>query len=66
MTVLSRDDVHRPNDRADLIALLAHARQDEVAAARDLLRLITARGFQRDKRLLEDLDQLLRELGSRS
>jgi hypothetical protein len=66
MKVLSRDDVHRPNDRADLIALLALARQDEVAAARELLRLITARGFQRDKRLLEDLDQLLRELGSRS
>jgi predicted nucleotidyltransferase len=48
--VLSLDDVHRPQDRVDLVALLNNANEAELAAARDALRLIHARGFNRNQR----------------
>jgi predicted nucleotidyltransferase len=61
MKVLSRNDTRRPNDRADLVALLARSSQAQIATAKALLQLIAARGYERDKRLLDDLEQIVRE-----
>ncbi|MBI4603615.1 MAG: nucleotidyl transferase AbiEii/AbiGii toxin family protein [Planctomycetes bacterium] len=60
LKVLSRDDVRRPQDRADLVALLGVAREADIAAAREALRTIHARGFHRGKDLLVELESLIR------
>ena len=58
MKVLSRDDQRRPADLGDLRALLAVATPDDIERARELLRLITQRGFARGKDLLAELTSL--------
>jgi hypothetical protein len=59
MKVLSRDDARRPQDRADLLALLREATDEDLAVARRMLRLIRERGFHREKDLLAELDGLI-------
>jgi hypothetical protein len=59
LKVLSRDDVQRPQDLMDLRALLRVASPAELARARALLALITARGYQRGRDLTSGLEELL-------
>lgn len=54
LKVLARDDVTRPQDVADIRALLAVADDAERARAREALALITARGYHRQKDLLAE------------
>lgn len=56
--LLSRDDEHRPQDKADLLALLEGASSEDLSATKRLLRLIEARGFARGKDLLAELERL--------
>ncbi len=58
LKILSRDDERRPLDRADLLALLAVATKDDLAAARAALTLIEERGYARGKLLLHDFESL--------
>jgi predicted nucleotidyltransferase len=55
LKVLSRDDDRRPQDRADLRALLRELGDDELDRARDALRLVRERGFHRGRDLHGDL-----------
>jgi hypothetical protein len=57
LKVLSQDE-KRPMDRADLLALLAVATRDDLAAARAALALIEERGYARGKALLTEFDEL--------
>jgi predicted nucleotidyltransferase len=57
--VLSRDDSLRPQDRADLIALLKEASEEDLHAVREALEAIRTRGFHRGRDLLGDLEQFL-------
>lgn len=57
--LLARDDLHRPQDLADLRALLDVATSDDLDHARKAMSLITARGFNRDRDLNHALDTLL-------
>ncbi len=59
LKLLSRDDVRRPQDAADLRALLAVSGSAELAEARTAVALITARGFARGRDLAVDLDLLI-------
>jgi nucleotidyltransferase AbiEii toxin of type IV toxin-antitoxin system len=59
LKVLSRNDVRRPQDLADLRALLRVASSGELARARESLALITARGYQRARDLVYEMQQLL-------
>jgi hypothetical protein len=59
LKVLARDDRTRPQDRLDLVALLAAAAPSDVDQARAALAQITERGFQRGKDLVRDLEDLL-------
>jgi hypothetical protein len=59
LKVLSRDDVRRPLDHADLRALLLVASDQELARARDALGLIIERGYHRGRDLIADFDALL-------
>jgi len=63
LKVLARDDEKRPQDRADLVVMLAEASPDEIARGREALQLITARQFHRGKDLLSSLDELYRQSG---
>jgi hypothetical protein len=56
-----RDD-RRPQDAADLRALLTTADRDEVARARESANLIVDRGFGRNRDLPGDLEQFLSRL----
>ncbi|WP_433712899.1 nucleotidyl transferase AbiEii/AbiGii toxin family protein [Nocardia sp. CA-084685] len=58
LKLLARDDVSRPQDLADLHGLLAAASQDDIAQAESAVRLITERGFNRDRDLLVSLYEL--------
>lgn len=49
--LLARDDETRPQDAADLRALLDVATPDDIALAREAVALITERGFHRDRDL---------------
>lgn len=60
LKVLSRDDERRPQDLVDLRTLLRAASIDEVARAREALALIAARGYNRGRDLIPQLDTLLR------
>ena len=60
LKVLSRDDKNRPQDHADLAALVRVASTVELARARDALVLITTRGYHRRKDLLADFAGLVR------
>jgi len=59
LKLLSRDDRTRPQDRVDLAHLLRAASPSEIDVARDAVSLIHARGFQRDRDLARDLEQLV-------
>jgi len=59
LKVLSRNDVDRPQDIADLRALLRVASREELALARTALALIEARGYNRGRPLQTALDELL-------
>jgi predicted nucleotidyltransferase len=61
LKVLARDDARRPQDRVDLHALLRTARTEEIARARDLLALVTHRGFHRGRDLEASLEAALAE-----
>ncbi len=61
LKVLSRDDLKRPQDIADLRALLQIASAEEREQAKDSLRLIESRGFNRGRDLLSDFRTLLEE-----
>lgn len=58
MKILSRDDRLRPQDLIDIRNILAVAPPQEIERARDSLRLIAERGYQRGKELVKELDQL--------
>ena len=53
LKVLSRDDLNRPQDAADLRALLVHSTPAELARVPMLLSLIEARGYSRGRDLQE-------------
>ncbi|MBO0839680.1 MAG: nucleotidyl transferase AbiEii/AbiGii toxin family protein [Sciscionella sp.] len=60
LKVLARDDETRPQDLADLRALLSVATHEDVDQARSAVRLITKRGFHRNRDLAGALDELVR------
>ena len=59
LKVLSRDDIKRPQDLADLRALLRVASDTELGRAREALALITTRGYHRGRALVAEMQQLL-------
>jgi hypothetical protein len=59
LRLLARDDARRPNDLADLNALLAVAAPEEIELARTAVTTITERGFNRDRDLQADLAALI-------
>ena len=63
MKVLARDDRNRPQDFDDLRALLAEASTSEVNAAREALELVEARGYNRGRRLGDDLTRAITDTG---
>jgi len=58
LKVLARDDQERPQDLADLRALRAVATLADYRAARDAVRLISARGFDRGRDLMAALKEI--------
>ncbi|HCT77507.1 MAG TPA: hypothetical protein DGG94_21400 [Micromonosporaceae bacterium] len=58
LKLLARDDQTRPQDLADLRALCAPATSEDLAMARDAVRLITERGFNRGRDLLAALEDI--------
>jgi len=63
LKVLARDDVERPQDRVDLVALLHVASASDLADADRLLGLIAERGYDRGKDLAGEFSELRAELG---
>jgi predicted nucleotidyltransferase len=61
LKVLSREDRKRPQDIVDLRALLQIASAEERERAKDSLKLIESRGFNRGRDLLSDFRTLLEE-----
>ena len=61
LKVLARDDRRRPQDAADLRALLVVANADELVRAREALFLIRARGYHRGRALQTRLKRARRE-----
>jgi hypothetical protein len=57
--LLARDDATRPQDLADLRALLAVAEAGDLALARESIALITKRGFNRERDLEMALERLM-------
>lgn len=66
LKVLARDDRHRPQDWDDIRALLVEAFEADIGEARTALQLIEARGFHRDKRLLESFEEVLADFRATS
>ena len=64
LKVLSRDDIRRPTDLADLRSLIARASQDDIRGAERALALIMERGFHRGRDLPSLFQQLLKDLGN--
>ena len=58
--VLSRNDMTRPRDLADLRALLRAASGHDLERARRAISLIVARGYHRDRDLETEFNDLLR------
>lgn len=58
LKVLSRDDEKRPLDRADILALLEVATEDDLVTARAAVDVIEQRGYARGKSLSRELDDL--------
>ena len=61
LKLLARDDLTRPQDRGDLVALIRAAAPGDVEQARSAVALIHDRGFARGRDLAGALDDLLRE-----
>lgn len=59
LKLLARDDTTRPQDIADLTGLASVTGEDDLAAARQAVELITQRGFHRDRDLAQALEHLL-------
>lgn len=59
MKLLAMDDVTRPQDRVDILAMLEFADAEELARAHEAIDLITARGYDRSKNLRERLASFL-------
>ncbi|MGH7314390.1 MAG: nucleotidyl transferase AbiEii/AbiGii toxin family protein [Candidatus Rokuibacteriota bacterium] len=59
LKVLARDDRTRPQDRVDLVALVAAAAPTDLAQARQAIALIEQRGFHRGKSLAAELEHFL-------
>jgi Domain of unknown function (DUF1814). len=59
LKILARDDRQRPQDFDDIRALLLEAEPQDLEDARIALRLIEARGYQRGRVLLEELDRMV-------
>ncbi len=64
LKILSRDDRTRPQDAADLQSLIAAARQSDLNAACDAVRLMEARGFNRSRDLVDALANARQEFGA--
>lgn len=62
LKVLSRDDIRRPTDLADLRSLIARASREDIQGAERALSLITERGYHRGRDLPSLLQQLLEDL----
>jgi hypothetical protein len=58
MKLLARDDRYRPADADDLRSLAAVARDEDWVMASDAVRMITSRGFHRDRDLYAALAEL--------
>ena len=61
LKVLARDDRRRPQDWDDIRALLSEASPADVDEARHALALIEQRGYQRERQLVDQLEQILRD-----
>lgn len=61
LKVLAHDERRRPQDRLDIMALLAAANEADLRMARDALAIITSRGFHRDKDLPAELGSFIRQ-----
>ncbi len=59
LKLLARDDRQRPQDWDDLRALLAEAKPPDLARAREAVRLIERRGFDRGRNLVGALEEIL-------
>jgi hypothetical protein len=66
LKVLSRDDVVRPQDLQDLLALVRMASDEELDRARRALDLIVLRGYDRGRDLRSELHALLATLTGRT
>jgi predicted nucleotidyltransferase len=61
LKLLSRDQRTRPQDQLDLVLLRRVATGGDIDEARRAVALIHARGFQRDRDLVRDLERLVAE-----
>jgi hypothetical protein len=61
LKLLARDDERRPQDLADLLALRAVAGAEDLAMAREAVRLIEERGFHRGRDLQRALADLIED-----
>jgi predicted nucleotidyltransferase len=59
LKLLARDDLHRPQDAADLRALRPELDATERDRARTVAALVTARGYARDRNLTDLLEEYL-------
>lgn len=64
LKVLARDDRHRPQDWDDIRALLRECEAHDLDQARTALRLIAERGYHRGKRLLDELQEIIRDIAT--
>jgi len=62
LKILARDDATRPQDLADLRALLSAANPEDLALAQQSVELIETRGFNRGRNLRVALRELITEL----
>lgn len=65
LKLLARDDIRRPQDRVDLVVLLAVASASDREEARRLAALIAERGYARGRDLGAAFDHVERELADR-
>ena len=61
LKILARDDRRRPQDLVDIRSLVAVATEEEIARARNAVRLIQQRGFSRGRDLRRRLAAALRD-----
>jgi predicted nucleotidyltransferase len=61
LKLLARDDRHRPQDSDDLRALLREATDADIERVRESVKLLTQRGYHRDRDLVTDLERFLHQ-----